>query len=193
MANINTKITSKLKLAAQSILIVASIISTNVSSAKKPDSFTLDGSLIETVGNKYNIDPLLLYSIAIAESATGVGNGNIGPTPLVLRSKDGPVFFKDKKTAEIELTKILQTTNLVDVGLMQINLHYHPQENPLDLLDPYHNLSEAARYLKTTLASTTDPVLGVGRYHSWDNNKANWYGHRIWTIYRNLISLLSET
>ncbi len=189
----NTKITSKLKLAAQSILIVASIISTNVSSANTPDSFTLDGSLFETVGNKYNIDPLLLYSIAIAESATGVGNGNIGPTPLVLRSKDGPVFFKDKKTAEIELTKILQTTNLVDVGLMQINLHYHPQENPLDLLDPYHNLSEAARYLKTTLASTTDPVLGVGLYHSWDNNKANWYGHRIWTIYRNLISLLSET
>ena len=193
MANMNTKITSKLKLAAQSILIVASIISTNVSSANTPDSFTLDGSLFETVGNKYNIDPLLLYSIAIAESATGVGNGNIGPTPLVLRSKDGPVFFKDKKTAEIELTKILQTTNLVDVGLMQINLHYHPQENPLDLLDPYHNLSEAARYLKTTLASTTDPVLGVGRYHSWDNKKANWYGHRIWTIYRNLISLLSET
>ena len=65
MANMNTKITSKLKLAAQSILIVASIVSTNVSSANTPDSFTLDGSLFETVGNKYNIDPLLLYSIAI--------------------------------------------------------------------------------------------------------------------------------
>lgn len=189
----NNNLTIKLKLLAQSMLIVTSIASTNVSLAEILNRFTLDGSLFETVGHEYNIDPLLLYSIAIAESATGAGKGNIVPTPLVLRSKDGPVFFKDKKTAEVELTKILEKTNLVDVGLMQINLYYHPQENPLDLLDPHHNLSEAARYLKTTLASTADPVLGVGRYHSWDNNRANWYGNRIWTIYRNLISLLGET
>jgi len=147
---------------------------------------------MNTMAIEHNIDPLLLYSIAIAESATGVGKGNISPSPLVLRSKDGPIFFKDKKSAEVKLTTILQKTNRVDVGLMQINLHYHPQENPLDLLDPYHNLSTAARYLKTTLASTTDPVLGVGRYHSWVNNKANWYGHRIWTIYNNLNNLVNE-
>ena len=146
------------------ILIVTLSSMTNAHAFK---SFTLDGTLFKTIGNKYNIDPLLLYSIAIAESATGAGSGNIAPTALVLRSKDGPEYFTDKQSAETALTRILQTTNLVDVGLMQINLHYHPQKNPLDLLDPYYNLSVAARYLKTTLSSTTDPVLGVGRYHAW--------------------------
>jgi len=178
---------------AISCAIFLSLLTATHSVSARYDTFSLKGTLFETVGLQYNIDPLLLYSIAIAESATGVGHGYIVPTALVLRSADGPVFFKDKKKAEIELIKILEKTNLVDVGLMQINVHYHPQENPLDLLDPHHNLTEAARYLKTTLASTTDPVLGVGRYHSWNKNKANWYGNRIWTIYRNLTSLLSET
>jgi len=183
---LNPRFVSRLAL----ILIVTLSSMTNAHAFK---SFTLDGTLFETVGNKYNIDPLLLYSIAIAESATGAGSGNIAPTALVLRSKDGPVFFTDKQSAEIALTTILQTTNLVDVGLMQINLHYHPQTNPLDLLDPYYNLSVAARYLKTTLNSTTDPVLGVGRYHAWtDKSRAIWYGHRIWTIYENLTDLLIE-
>jgi len=149
----------------------------------------LKGTIFDTVGSIYGVDPLLLYSIAITESATGAGNGYIRPYPYVFRTKDGPSFFKDLNTAEIALRKVLQNTHNVDIGMMQINLRYHPQPDPLALLDPQHNLSIAAQYLRKTLASTKDPIVGVGRYHSYTEELADWYGKRVWKTYENLIQL----
>lgn len=153
------------------------------------DRFSLEGTLFETVATDHGIDPLLLYAIAITESATGAGNGYIGPTPYVFRTNDGPRFFKSQREAEAELATILKTTQNVDVGMMQINLRYHPQPDPLDLLDPHHNLTVAAKYLKKTMASTDDPIIGVGRYHSWTEELARWYGERVWQTYRNLLQI----
>lgn len=69
---------------------------------------------------------------------------------------------------------------------MQINLHYHPVENPLRLLEPDFNLETAALYLKQTLSSTHDRVIGIGRYHSWKPERARWYGKRIMSTYNKL-------
>jgi len=146
------------------------------------EAFTLKNSIFETVAKNYNIDPTLLYAIAITESATGKGGGNIAPHPYVFRSLDGPKFFESKA----ELSTILLTTTNIDIGMMQINLKYHPQPAPLRLLDPQYNLSVAAQYLIETMSSTKDPVIGVGRYHSWTNDRAVWYGTRVWQTYRNL-------
>lgn len=151
--------------------------------------FSLEGSLFTAVAAAHEVDPLLLYAIAINESATGTGNGNIGPAPYVFRTIDGPRFFNTKKEAEAELAIVLKTTQNVDVGMMQINLRYHPQPNPLDLLNPHHNLTVAAKYLKITMASSDDPVIGVGRYHSWTEKLARWYGERVWQTYRNLLQI----
>jgi len=158
--------------------------------AEEFEGLVLKGTLFDTIGSTYDIDPLLLYSIAITESATGVGKGNIQPHPYVIRTDNGPQFFKNRAAAEKELAKVLYRTTNVDIGMMQINLFYHPQSNPLDLLDPHYNLTYAAQYLKKTLASTDDPILGVGRYHSWTENRANWYGRRVWKTYNNLVQLI---
>ena len=88
------------------------------------ERFSLEGTLFESVAADYGVDPLLLYAIAITESAIGVGNGYIGPTPYVFRTVDGPRFFKSQQEAKAELAVILKTTHNVDVGMMQINLHY---------------------------------------------------------------------
>jgi len=157
----------------------------------KQYSFTLNGSLFETVGNKVKVDPLLLYAIAITESAIHVGSGYIGPTPYVFRTSDGPKYFRTRKEAASELQEIIKTTSHVDIGMMQINLHYHPQKNPLQLLDPHYNLIVAANYLKTTMDSTSDLIVGVGRYHSWTSSLSNWYGERVWQTYRNLLEIMA--
>lgn len=173
------------------LVICLSLAQQTRADAQKFDGLVLKGTLFDTVGSTYDIDPLLLYSIAITESATGVGKGNIQPHPYVIRTNDGPQFFKSRIAAEKALTKVLRRTNNVDIGMMQINLHYHPQRDPLELLDPHYNLNYAAQYLKTTLSSTDDPIIGVGRYHSWTNYLASWYGRRVWKTYNNLVQLMS--
>lgn len=150
------------------------------------ENFSIKGSIFEQVADRHNLDPLLLYAISITESAAGVGKGYIQPQPYVFRNDSGPHFFNSRADAESALKEVLKLSTNVDVGLMQINVYQHPQPDPLKLLDPVHNLDVAARYLKETMASTSDPILGVGRYHSWRNEYASWYGQRVWKTYENL-------
>lgn len=149
-------------------------------------TFSIEGSIFEQVADQHQMDPLLLYAISITESAAGIGKGYIQPQPYVFRNDRGPQFFNSRSKAEAALREALKISTNVDVGLMQINLHHHPQPDPLRLLDPIHNLDVAARYLKKTMSSTSDPVIGVGRYHSWRNEYASWYGQRVWKTYENL-------
>jgi len=157
----------------------------------KASDCTLDDTIFDVIGSTYNIDPLLLYSIALTESATGAGGGKIAPHAYVYRTDSGAVYFDDLEKAEASLKKVLAETSNVDVGLMQINMHWHPQPDPTALLDPVANLSVAAAHLKTTLASTPDPIIGVGRYHSWRDELAVWYGQKVWQTYRNIQSLFN--
>lgn len=153
------------------------------------ETFSLKGTLFESVAKKYGMDPLLLYALAITESATGAGHGNIRPYPYVFRSSDGPRFFKNKDEAAAELSDLLKRTQDIDVGMLQINLRFHPQHNPSDLLDPHYNLTAGAKYLKAMMATTTDPVIGVGRYHSWTEERAQWYGQTVWQTYKNILQI----
>ena len=52
----------------------------------------LKGTVYETAGRHYQIDPLLLYSISIAESGKSSASGFVKPTPLVIRTPEGPIF-----------------------------------------------------------------------------------------------------
>src|SRR5690606_24176607 len=96
-------------------------------------------------------------------------------------------YFRSEEEATTRLNEILKTTRNVDVGMMQVNLAYHPQAEPNKLFDGEFNLSVAAEILKAAMSSTSDPIIGVGRYHHWaDKELSRWYGERVWQIYRNL-------
>lgn len=154
----------------------------------EPNSF-LTNSVFERVGKETGVDSLLLYSIAVTESATGVGDGNIAPTSLVIRTPEGPQFFTSIEDAKAGLRAALVHTDLIDVGIMQINLHHHPQQDPYSLFDTYTNVSYGAKYLKQMMATTADPVIGVGRYHNRDHDLAFWYGSYVWKIRENIAAL----
>lgn len=174
------------------ILLILVALHTN---APAQDLLSLKGTIFEEVGSSHQIDPLLLYSVAIVESGTGtgIGKGYIRPYPYVLRTDEGAVFYKTSEEASFALSQIIKKTHKVDIGMMQLSLKWHPQAEPLKLIDPRTNLIAAATYLKETMASTSDPVLGVGRYHNWgDVNRANWYGQRVWQVYNNLTSLMAN-
>ncbi|MBB3105117.1 lytic transglycosylase domain-containing protein [Azomonas macrocytogenes] len=156
--------------------------------------FDLAGSVFDRAGRQAGIDPRLLYAVALGESAFGQGNGSVGPHPWTLRAPDRPVYSQSRADAEAALRALIERHGLmIDVGLMQINLHWHRRNitDPTALLDPAVNLQTGAKILAQTIASAPgDLELGIGRYHNWrDESRARNYGSRILAILRNLENL----
>ncbi|WP_257291840.1 transglycosylase SLT domain-containing protein [Endozoicomonas sp. ONNA1] len=134
----------------------------------------LEGTQWETVANRHGIDPYLLYSVALAESASGrgdKGSKQISPWPWTLRTLSDAYYGLNKSDAEKKLQEMQKTDNdSIDVGLMQVNYRYHKDKvsNITDLLDPATNLDVGAQILSTAIKSSpNDLELGVGRYHHW--------------------------
>ncbi|MFZ7320559.1 transglycosylase SLT domain-containing protein [Comamonas jiangduensis] len=162
-------------------------------SAVAGQKFTLKGSLFARVGSESNLDPYLLYAIALAESSRGVDKGFVSPWMYALRASK-PHYPKTLVDAKEKLASILRTEgNLVDIGLMQINYRWngHKVRHPNELLDPYTNLTVAADTLRAALRSSpSDLELGIGRYHHWENQARSLnYGQRVLAIRKNLIAL----
>ena len=149
-------------------------------------------SAFADVAAEYELDPTLLYSIALAESARGRGDGNIAPWPWTLRVLSEPgIYAKNASEAKQELSRLLKSHKSIDIGMMQINLRYHGHrvKAPEDLLDPQIALNVGAQILRETLDSAEgDLELGIGRYHSWEEDRARNYGARILAFYRNIKS-----
>lgn len=153
-------------------------------------AFTLKGTIYSQVADELQIDPLLLYAVSIKASGKYQGGGLISPSPFVIRSSQLTKHFKSKEKAQSALLSVLETTIWVEVGLMQISVYYHPQEDPSTLLDPYINLTVGGRLLKTSIASSKDPVIGVGRYFTWKSeDESRSHGKEVWSIYSHIRAL----
>ena len=155
-------------------------------------TFTLANTIFEQAGKDHDVDPLLIYSIALNVSSRYIGDGLIQPSAYAIRSTKLTHHFDNQNSAKQALSQLLQDTDWVDVGLMQISLHYHPQKNPLNLLDPYQNLSAGAAVLKKRMDSTNDPILGVGLYFTSNKDEAIKHGQDTWGTYSRLRMLINE-
>lgn len=160
-------------------------------------AFDLSDTLFEKYGNQLNLDPLLIYSVALAESAKANSNRDLGPHPWTLRA-DKAFYSSSKEDAEKTLSQLLKQTKSVDVGLMQVNVrwHGHKVSKPSDLLDPSINMKVGATFLAEMINSTPDDLeLAIGKYHVGPtittNNKsrAKNYGQRVLAIYKNILAL----
>ena len=89
----------------------------------------------------------------------------------------------DTKQQAINAVQTLQRMGLsnIDVGCMQINLHYHPAAfKSLDnAFDPTINVTYAANYLKALRKDMSSWREAAGIYHSVDPEKAQYADHRI--------------
>ena len=156
------------------------------------DSFTVKDTVFEQVGAEYNIDPLLLYSIALVESAVDAPNrrGYLNPSPWTIRA-DKPFYAATEDEARKELLRLLKTKRSVDVGMLQINTKWHGNRvsRITDLLDPLVNVRIAAQILEEQFRRfPEDAYLAVGNYHSSDSKRARWYARHVFRVYTNLKS-----
>ena len=138
----------------------------------------------------YDLDPTLLYAIALMESGRP-REGGLAPWPWTLwLPGQGGVFLESREQALFTLRA--HSDGAVDVGLMQVNLraHGHRIVRPEELLEPQRNLEIAAVILSEALTTAPgDLELGIGRYHSPNEARARDYGRTVLTIWQGLQQL----
>lgn len=178
----------KLKSARLLTLIVGSIA---LATSNETSAFSLKDSVFEKAGMEYNVDPVLLYSIALVESAIDAPEkGFLKPSPWTLRTNK-PYYAKSKQEAEALLDRLIQTNKSIDVGMMQINLkwHGHRVKSPKELLDPLTNVRTGAQIISEQIKRyPKDAALAVGNYHSSRPDRARWYARHVLRVYTNLKS-----
>ena len=181
-----------LRALAFSFMLAPLLSITHVKAQIQNNNNFLQGSIYERVGLAENIDPYLLYSVSLVESAKAFGDakGYVSPHPYAIRTPKGAIYPKSYEEAVTVLNKQLKRYKRIelDIGLMQINgQHFHKVDKTEDLLKPEVNIKIASDILKAALNSdTTNYVEKVGRYHSHTKWRAQAYGKRVLAVYENI-------
>jgi soluble lytic murein transglycosylase-like protein len=122
----------------------------------------------QLVGSRLGVPPLVLYGVALQESARLFGDQAL-PWPWTLNVRGEPQRFDTYHQAISGMTAVLDRgiTN-VDAGLMQVNWGYHRSRlvHPARALDPYPNIVTGALILLERFRETPTWFTAVGRYHS---------------------------
>ncbi|NKB49337.1 MAG: transglycosylase SLT domain-containing protein [Alphaproteobacteria bacterium] len=125
----------------------------------------------------------LLTAISFAESGKWDAEEEaIIAWPWTVTSGGKGNFFPDKQTA-IAFVRDLQAKGVrnIDVGCMQVNLHYHPDAfDTLDeALDPKANARYAASFLGKLHQDKKSWSEAIQRYHSADPTRGGPYRERV--------------
>ena len=151
-------------------------------------------SLWVQAGTKYGVPPLLIYAVALVESRAAIGDGQVSPQPWVVRINNH-LFTgsREEITDRLQVAQML-TSGIQDVGLMQVHYGIHVEEvrNAVELLDPRTNIFVGTKILAAGLKQTSDPVMGIGYYHSHTPELARPYGTAVLTVYGRLNQLFPE-
>ena len=148
----------------------------------------LEGTTWESAARHYDLDPALLFSVALTESKKYLDKRSVSPWPWAFNSPEGSFYAPSYEAAVEYLDGLLSRyePRQIDVGIMQINLGWqgYRVSDYFDLLDPDINIGVGAAVLREALDSCDDRLLGVGRYHHWANEKkSRAYGTRVLNRY----------
>lgn len=136
------------------------------------------------------VPPGLVLAVALAESGRWLReDGKTKPWPWTVTSgKDS--FYLPNKDAAIAKVRELKASGRanIDVGCMQINLHYHPKAfASLDeAFDPYTNVAYGTKFLKELRMETRSWGKATAFYHSRDRARGNAYRSKVYKFWRKL-------
>ncbi|WP_445368191.1 transglycosylase SLT domain-containing protein [Methylomonas sp. BW4-1] len=142
----------------------------------KPNQGRLHNTLWAQVAKRHQLDPYVLYAVALVESRKDDAQNQSKPWPWAINHAGKAIIPKSKQEAVNALNQLLESgERSVDVGMMQVNLRWHGHRvaKPENLLDPRTNLDVGASLLAEAMQSAPENrALGVGRYYSWKNRQA---------------------
>ena len=117
-----------------------------------------------------DLPPYLLQAISKVESGRwDKDKAALSAWPWTVMA-EGRGRYLPSKTAAIAEVKALKAKGVrnIDVGCMQINLHFHPKafESLEQAFDPAHNVAYGATFLKQLRRQSYSWTRAIGRYHS---------------------------
>ena len=132
----------------------------------------------------------ILYAVALAESGRSY-NGQFLPWPWTLNIEGQSFYCESQREAVDIASEAIHRNRLVDLGVTQVNWHWHQQRfNRVDdALVPMLNLKAGAAILREQFEVSGDWWMAVGRYHDpgQDNESlesAEQYRQRVKRIWR---------
>lgn len=123
--------------------------------------------------NAHDMPPVMLYALSLTESATTLSFGR-RPWPWTLNIAGTGRRYATRRAACRALTTALEHTQVVDVGLGQLNVHWQKAlfgsggrfADPCAALNPYANLDAAAALLRRCYEQTGGSwITAAGCYH----------------------------
>jgi hypothetical protein len=147
------------------------------------------------IARQRQIDPYILYAVALVESANSDDHATITPWPWAINKSGKSIISASKQDAQRILANTIAEGNRhIDIGMMQINLYWHGHKvaKPEQLLNPITNLEIGAKLLAEAIQSSPNNLeLGIGRYHSWQNAQAAvQYGQRVIALANQIRALI---
>ena len=154
---------------------------TTVARSQEPQRICFNA--INHVAARQEVPAVLMRAIALTES----GRWDAGEQASVAWpwtvTAEGKGQFLPTKAAAIAEVRALQSRGVsnIDVGCMQINLHFHPDAfGSLEAaFDPVRNAIYAAGFLSRLKAQTGAWWAAVGRYHSATPRLAHYYQGKV--------------
>jgi hypothetical protein len=123
----------------------------------------------------------VLRAIGFAESGRTV-DGSRGAWPWTVNAQGQGHYF-ESKSAAVEFVQGLQAqgVRVIDVGCMQVNLHYHPKAfaSLEDAFDPATNVAYASKFLVWLHDETKDWATASRYYHSRTPSLGRAYAARL--------------
>ena len=135
----------------------------------------------------YGIPSALLHAISIVESGRYDSSSRAviaWPWTVMAEGQGRYLPTKAEAIAEVRRLKARGVQN-IDVGCMQVNLHYHPEAfADLDqAFDPAANVGYAARFLKGLYGATGHWPTAASYYHSQTPSLAAVYRERLMKVW----------
>ena len=117
---------------------------------------------------RYSVPAGILYSVGLAETGR---KGSLQPYAL---NVEGKAYFASSEADAIHVfdTARAEGKQLIDLGCMQVNYHYHHEAfgSVARMLDPHLNVDYAARFLAALHARHQTWTMAVARYHAGPDN-----------------------
>ena len=141
------------------------------------------------IEQQYNIPANLLKAVSVTESGVyHKESERLVPWPWTVNSQGRSYYFKNKQAAITAVRKMMRRgISSIDVGCMQINLHYHPEAfTSLDeAFEPKYNIAYAATFLQSNYARLHNWLNAVASYHSETPQYGRPYAKKVLAVWRD--------
>jgi hypothetical protein len=147
-----------------------------------PDPGLVCRQAFRSVEREAGLPPGLLLAIGRVETGRTDRRGAFTPWAWTLRANGRAEYLDTREEAVRRVTALRSAgVRVVDVGCVQVNLHYHDEAFPTvsRALDPMANARYAARFLKRLHDELGDWPAAVAAYHSRTPSRGQAYRDRV--------------